>query len=66
MIYWDLLILSGAAATAIVALRNRIRPKHWVEIHYYEWVRATRRGDRTLTTRDTTGRPTRYWLLEQA
>lgn len=64
---WDIPILSGAAAAAMVALRDRLRPrKTWVEIHYYEWVRATRRGERTLTTRDTAGRPTRYWILEQA
>lgn len=62
---WDILILSGAAVAAIMVLRNRLRPQeNWVEIQYYEWVRAVKRGERTLTTRSTDSGPTRYWLLE--
>lgn len=63
--FWDLLAFSGALAFAITALRNHFWPRRqWVETSYYQWVRATRRGERTITTRHPQIGETRYWILE--
>lgn len=63
MIYFEMLVVAAAVAGLIIATRRLFRRgPTWTETSYYQWVRATRRGERTTTTRVAHG--TRYWVLE--